>query len=95
MGGFTFSLAVKVGLLLELPMNNRCCDDVTLLSVLIQGTHVTVWLQHTDRVSHVLLSPDGTAIGSSSWDGTLKVLLCCCVVDIVCYCYLKFPPPPR
>ena len=31
-----------------------------------------MWLNHSDRVSNVALSPDGTALGSSSWDGTLK-----------------------
>ena len=31
-----------------------------------------MWLNHTDRVSNVALSPDGTALGSCSWDGTMK-----------------------
>nr|CAB43529.1 G protein, beta subunit [Geodia cydonium] len=39
----------------------------------IKGTHMAMWLNHTDRVSNVALSPDGTALGSSSWDGTLKI----------------------
>ena len=40
---------------------------------------MAMWLNHSDRVSNVALSPDGTALGSSSWDGTLKA-------SIVLYC---------
>ena len=38
-----------------------------------QGNQITLWLNHLDRVSHLELSPDGTALGSCSWDGTLRV----------------------
>ena len=50
-----------------------CVVCVTLVNYLMQRTHIAVWLNHTDRVSHIALSPDGTALGSSSWDGTVKV----------------------
>ena len=33
-----------------------------------------LWQQdHHDRVSHLQLSPDGTALGTCSWDGTMRV----------------------
>ena len=44
-----------------------------------------LWQQdHHDRVSHLQLSPDGTALGTCSWDGTMRVSrpgrgVCVCV----------------
>ena len=32
-----------------------------------------VWCAHGDRVSHVQVTPDGMALGSASWDKTMKV----------------------
>lgn len=39
----------------------------------LKGNHLMMWLGHQDRISHIQLSPDGTALGSSSWDGTMKI----------------------
>ena len=39
-----------------------------------QGTQLMLWQQHHhDRVSHLQLSPGGTALGTCSWDGTMRV----------------------
>lgn len=32
-----------------------------------------MWIGHQDRLSHVQMSPDGMALCTSSWDGTLAV----------------------
>ena len=33
-----------------------------------------LWQQHhNDRISHLQLSPGGTALGTCSWDGTMRV----------------------
>ena len=32
-----------------------------------------MWLGHSNRVSHVQVSPDGTALASASWDKMIKV----------------------
>jgi len=39
----------------------------------LKGTQLMLWQHHHDRVSHLQLSPDGTAIGTCSWDGTMRV----------------------
>lgn len=39
----------------------------------LKGTHLTLWLSHHERVSHIQMSPDGTALGSCSWDGTMRI----------------------
>ena len=38
-----------------------------------QETHLAMWIGHQDRLSHVQMSPDGMALCTSSWDGTLAV----------------------
>ena len=44
-----------------------------LFNFLTQETHLAMWIGHQDRLSHVQLSPDGMALCTSSWDGTLAV----------------------
>ena len=39
----------------------------------VKGTQLFVLISHQGRISHIELSPDGTALGSSSWDGTTRV----------------------
>lgn len=34
-----------------------------------------MWYDHEDRISGVQVSPDGTAVGSCSWDSTVRVRL--------------------
>ena len=38
-----------------------------------QGEMLSVWYDHEERISNVLMSGDGMALGTSSWDGTVKV----------------------
>eukprot|EP00731_Ephydatia_muelleri_P016058 Em0009g482a len=38
----------------------------------VKGTQLFVLLSHQGRISHIELSPDGTALASSSWDGTTR-----------------------
>uniref|UniRef100_A0A668SSS9 G protein subunit beta 5 n=1 Tax=Oreochromis aureus TaxID=47969 RepID=A0A668SSS9_OREAU len=39
----------------------------------LKGTRATILFGHENRVSRVRVSPDGTALGSASWDSTLRV----------------------
>lgn len=39
----------------------------------LKETHLAMWIGHQDRLSHVQMSPDGMALCTSSWDGTLAV----------------------
>lgn len=43
---------------------------------ILQETHLGMWIGHQDRLSHVQMSPDGMALCTSSWDGTLAVSSC-------------------
>jgi WD40 repeat protein len=49
-------------------------DDSTIrVWDVLKESQLAVWLGHTDRVAHVQVSPDGTALASASWDKYLKV----------------------
>lgn len=49
-------------------------DDNTLRAWdTLKGDQLTVWYDHEERVSHVQMSPDYMALGTSSWDGTMKI----------------------
>ena len=39
----------------------------------LQGEQLGAWFDHQDRVNHVKVSPDGMALGSCSWDATIRV----------------------
>lgn len=39
----------------------------------LKETHLAMWIGHQDRLSHVQMSPDGMALCTSSWDGTLAI----------------------
>lgn len=41
--------------------------------VCIQGVQLMAWYDHEDRISQVKVSDDGTAVGTCSWDGTVRV----------------------
>ncbi len=57
--------------------------------VTLQGDHLTLWHHHQDRVSHVSVSPDGTALGSASWDGTFRVRSRNNILELL-YCLLLY-----
>ena len=46
---------------------------VHIIIIIAQETHLAMWIGHQDRLSHVQMSPDGMALCTSSWDGTLAV----------------------
>lgn len=49
-------------------------DDNTIrVWDVLKETLLGVWCAHGDRVSHVQVTPDGMALGSTSWDKTMKV----------------------
>lgn len=51
-------------------------------SLIVQGEQLGAWFDHQDRVSLVKLSPDGMALGSCSWDATIRVSVLLAVIDL-------------
>ncbi len=41
----------------------------------LKGSHVATLYGHENRVSSLRVSPDGTALGTGSWDCTVRVRL--------------------
>ncbi|XP_003382384.2 PREDICTED: guanine nucleotide-binding protein subunit beta-5-like [Amphimedon queenslandica] len=49
-------------------------DDNTLRAWdVLKGEQLSVWYDHEDRISSVKVSPDGTAVGTCSWDSTVRI----------------------
>lgn len=48
-------------------------DYVVNIWDVLKGNRVTMLYGHENRVSCLNVSPDGTALGTGSWDFTLKV----------------------
>ena len=51
-----------------------------------------MWIGHQDRISHIQMSPDGMALCTSSWDGTLAVSsnkVVCGHIFII-YCMIRY-----
>lgn len=47
----------------------------------LKGSRVATLYGHENRVSSLKLSPDGTAIGTGSWDTTIRVRIVMILVE--------------